>query len=184
MSAIESAANLVLGYIISVLLLYTIMPLYGYYPDFSTSNQMVLWFTVASFLRSYGLRRLFNSMVSIKLNNTNNDISSNKDIDLIRFQKELDRVIITISLKIKEKRSLAFFFLDRVREVFGTKYEVELVEDNKIVIFINNSAYSDQEYFDHKVKQYQLLINTVLNGGYNSYEELMIKSFDLNLSPK
>ena len=60
MSGLEAIANLVIGYSISVLLLYTIMPLYGYHPDFSTSNQMVLWFTIASFLRSYGLRRLFN----------------------------------------------------------------------------------------------------------------------------
>ena len=60
MSGLEAIANLVIGYSISVLLLYTIMPLYGYHPDFSTSNQMVLWFTVASFIRSYGLRRLFN----------------------------------------------------------------------------------------------------------------------------
>ena len=60
MSGLEAAVNLVLGYIISVLLLYTIMPLYGYHPDFSTSNQMVLWFTTASFIRSYGIRRLFN----------------------------------------------------------------------------------------------------------------------------
>lgn len=34
MSGLEAIANLVLGYIISVLLLYTIMPVYGYYPDF------------------------------------------------------------------------------------------------------------------------------------------------------
>ena len=59
-SVLEALANLVLGYIISVIIMYTVMPPYGYYPDVSTSNQMVLWFTIASFLRSYGLRRLFN----------------------------------------------------------------------------------------------------------------------------
>ena len=59
-SVLEALANLVLGYTISVIIMHTVMPLYGYYPDVSTSNQMVLWFTIASFLRSYGLRRLFN----------------------------------------------------------------------------------------------------------------------------
>ena len=59
-SVLEALANLVLGYIISVIIMHTVMPLYGYYPDVSTSNQMVLWFTIASFLRNYGLRRLFN----------------------------------------------------------------------------------------------------------------------------
>lgn len=73
MSGLEAAVNLVLGYIISVLLLYTIMPLYGYHPDFSTSNQMVLWFTIASFIRSYGLRRLFNFIQVLS------DVKKNKE---------------------------------------------------------------------------------------------------------
>ena len=73
MSGLEAIANLVIGYSISVLLLYTIMPLYGYHPDFSTSNQMVLWFTIASFIRSYGLRRLFNFIQVLS------DVKKNKE---------------------------------------------------------------------------------------------------------
>ena len=60
MSILEAVANLIFGYLISVLIMHFVMPLYGYYPDISTSNQMVMWFTIASFLRSYGLRRFFN----------------------------------------------------------------------------------------------------------------------------
>ena len=37
-SVLEALANLVLGYIISVIIIHTVMPLYGYYPDVSTSN--------------------------------------------------------------------------------------------------------------------------------------------------
>lgn len=183
MSAMEAGANLVLGYIISVLLLYAIMPLYGYYPDFSTSNQMVLWFTIASFLRSYGLRRLFNLKDKIKkdmnVNTAKVNIDSvDKNIELVKIDKELNKYVITIYLT-EKNRSLGFFFIDRVRELFGINYELKIEESNKIVISINTSTNTS-----HMIIKYQELIDAVLNSGCKSYEELIIKSFNLNLSPK
>ena len=70
MSALEAVSNLVLGFVISVAIMYYLMPLYGLEVSAQTSIEIVLCFTIASFFRSYLLRRFFNSIEKIKKSNS------------------------------------------------------------------------------------------------------------------
>lgn len=59
-SAIESALNIAVGFVISLGLTATVMPAFGHHVSFSENMAITSIFTVASLLRSYALRRLFN----------------------------------------------------------------------------------------------------------------------------
>lgn len=58
-SAIEAFLNVVLGFCVSVLANWLILPHYGVSNKLTTSIEIGIWFTFISFLRSYILRRLF-----------------------------------------------------------------------------------------------------------------------------
>jgi hypothetical protein len=58
-SAIEAFLNVVLGFCISVLANWLILPHYGVSSNLSTSIEIGIWFTFISFARSFILRRLF-----------------------------------------------------------------------------------------------------------------------------
>lgn len=59
-SAIEAAANIVLGFAISVAITAVLLPALGHDVTLAQNVAMTSVFTVASFARAYGLRRLFN----------------------------------------------------------------------------------------------------------------------------
>jgi hypothetical protein len=59
-SAIEAATNIVLGFGISVSITAVLLPAFGHEVTLTQNVAMTSVFTVASFARAYGLRRLFN----------------------------------------------------------------------------------------------------------------------------
>lgn len=59
-SVIEAATNIALGFGISVGITAVLMPAFGHHVTLSQNVAMTCVFTVASFARAYGLRRLFN----------------------------------------------------------------------------------------------------------------------------
>jgi len=59
-SAIEAAANVVIGYLVAVTANYFVLPAFGYMVTVQNSFTIGLAFTAISMLRSYVLRRLFN----------------------------------------------------------------------------------------------------------------------------
>lgn len=58
-SAAEASLNVTLGFGVSVLANWVILPHYGVSNKLATSIEIGLWFTLISFARSYTLRRLF-----------------------------------------------------------------------------------------------------------------------------
>lgn len=64
MSAVETAANIGIGLVISFISQLTIFHFYGVEITMAQNIQMTLWFTVISIIRSYCLRRFFNSLRS------------------------------------------------------------------------------------------------------------------------
>ena len=62
MSAVETATNIGIGLVISFLSQLVIFPLYDIHLSFGTNIELVLYFTVISIIRSYVLRRFFNSI--------------------------------------------------------------------------------------------------------------------------
>ena len=61
-SAFEAATNVIIGYLVSVLANVLILPLFGYNVTIGDSFAIGLAFTVASLVRSYVLRRIFNRL--------------------------------------------------------------------------------------------------------------------------
>lgn len=59
-SAIESAANIAVGYIIAVLAQLAIFPFFDIHVPLTDNLLIGAFFTVVSFVRSYILRRIFN----------------------------------------------------------------------------------------------------------------------------
>lgn len=60
-SLLESAANIAVGIGVAFLSQLVIFPLYGVHVPVSTNLEITLWFTLVSLVRSYCLRRWFNS---------------------------------------------------------------------------------------------------------------------------
>jgi hypothetical protein len=58
-SAMETGANLIVGYLAAVASQYAIFPMFGI--DVPVESHFIMggWFTVTSILRSYSMRRLF-----------------------------------------------------------------------------------------------------------------------------
>lgn len=61
-SAFEAIANVVIGYLVSVLANVLILPLFGYNVTIGDSFAIGLAFTLVSLVRSYVLRRVFNRL--------------------------------------------------------------------------------------------------------------------------
>lgn len=64
MSAVESMANVAIGYGVALASQLLIFPLYGINITLSTNVAIGLWFTAISIVRSYVVRRTFNRMKS------------------------------------------------------------------------------------------------------------------------
>ena len=62
MSLIETFANVVVGFALSVVITAVLLPLMGHQVGFSANLFMTSVFTVASIIRSYCMRRLFNRL--------------------------------------------------------------------------------------------------------------------------
>lgn len=62
MSAIETATNIAVGLVISLLAQMVILPVYGIHISMSENVQITIFFTAVSIVRGYCLRRLFNSL--------------------------------------------------------------------------------------------------------------------------
>ena len=60
-SAIESLTSTTIGIIIGIVLNLTILPIFGYPVSLSDSLWISVIFTVISVIRSYAVRRIFNS---------------------------------------------------------------------------------------------------------------------------
>lgn len=61
-SIIEVIVNLITGITISWLLTFFILPVFGLHPSVTEASYITLIFTVASIIRQYVLRRLFNRL--------------------------------------------------------------------------------------------------------------------------
>jgi hypothetical protein len=59
-SAVESVANVAIGYGVALVAQLTIFPLYGLHPEIGQNLAIGAWFTGVSLVRSYLIRRLFN----------------------------------------------------------------------------------------------------------------------------
>ena len=60
-SFIEANTSTFLGFIVSYILSYTVLPLYGVEQSYSVSFQITLIYTIASIFRGYFVRRYFNN---------------------------------------------------------------------------------------------------------------------------
>jgi hypothetical protein len=60
MAFIETWASTLIGLLVTLVLQFTLYPLYGIKIPTSINFQIVAWFTLASILRGYSVRRLFN----------------------------------------------------------------------------------------------------------------------------
>ena len=61
-SFIEANINTFSGFVVSMILAYTILPYFGVQQSFNTSLKITLIFTFASLMRNYLIRRLFNAI--------------------------------------------------------------------------------------------------------------------------
>lgn len=62
MSLVESCTNIAVGYLISVITNFIVLPLFGYQTTVVESFQIGAIFSAVSIIRSYTLRRIFNRM--------------------------------------------------------------------------------------------------------------------------
>ena len=60
-SFIEVNISTVIGFMVSYMLSYTVLPLYGVEQSYSVSFQITLIYTIASVFRGYFVRRYFNN---------------------------------------------------------------------------------------------------------------------------
>ena len=58
-SAVETFANVLVGYVSAVASQFIVFPLFGITVPLKTNFIMGVWFTVTSVIRSYAMRRLF-----------------------------------------------------------------------------------------------------------------------------
>lgn len=65
MSAIESVANIGVGYSLSILVQIAVFPAFGFELKISQNMAIALIFTLISVARSYTLRRMFNFISSL-----------------------------------------------------------------------------------------------------------------------
>ena len=63
MSAIETATNIPIGFVVSWLLGFYLLPIWGFEQSGKAVTTVTIIYTVASIVRSYTVRRAFNLMV-------------------------------------------------------------------------------------------------------------------------
>jgi hypothetical protein len=61
-SAIESVANVLVGYGVAILSQIVVFPWFGIHVPLSSNLAIGAWFTIISLVRSYVLRRYFNGL--------------------------------------------------------------------------------------------------------------------------
>jgi heme/copper-type cytochrome/quinol oxidase subunit 4 len=59
---IEACASVGIGFVVSIIITAIVMPLYGHHVTLSQNIQITLIFTVASIVRSYVMRRIFDHL--------------------------------------------------------------------------------------------------------------------------
>jgi hypothetical protein len=62
MSMIEVATNIVIGLVVSFIIQIAVFKLYDIHISVTQNVEITIWFTVISIIRSYLIRRWFNSM--------------------------------------------------------------------------------------------------------------------------
>lgn len=62
LSALETAVNITVGFVISWALSYFILPIWGFAQSASAATTVTIIYTIASVARSYTLRRIFNAL--------------------------------------------------------------------------------------------------------------------------
>jgi hypothetical protein len=62
LSAVESAANVIVGFGVALLSQIIVFPMFGIHVPLSTNLGIGAWFTAISLVRSYVLRRWFNGL--------------------------------------------------------------------------------------------------------------------------
>jgi hypothetical protein len=62
-SLIESLINILIGYVVALASQLAIFPMVGIHIPLSTNLEIGAWFTLISLVRSYVIRRWFNSMI-------------------------------------------------------------------------------------------------------------------------
>lgn len=60
LSAAEAGASIAIGLIVSIITNHLVFPLYGFIPSPRQNVEITAIYTAISFVRSYGVRRLFN----------------------------------------------------------------------------------------------------------------------------
>lgn len=63
MSFVEASANIIVGFIVATAANFWVLPLFGFHSTLTNSAEISVVFTVISLVRSYVMRRIFNSMV-------------------------------------------------------------------------------------------------------------------------
>ena len=66
MSLLETTTSTAIGFVVSIVLVNIVLPMYGFDVRFGQSVGITIIFTVASIVRGYGVRRLFNWVHSRK----------------------------------------------------------------------------------------------------------------------
>ena len=61
-SLLETCASIAIGFVVSVIITAIVMPAYGHRVSFGDNIQITAIFTVASIVRGYYVRRLFNHL--------------------------------------------------------------------------------------------------------------------------
>jgi hypothetical protein len=61
-SALEAVTNIGIGLLVSLIANAFVFPRYDFHPSLSDNIEITLIYTVISFVRSYGVRRAFNSL--------------------------------------------------------------------------------------------------------------------------
>lgn len=59
-SAIEAVVNILVGYSVNIAANFAIFPLFGWHITLEQNLTIGVFYTVVSFVRSYGLRRFYN----------------------------------------------------------------------------------------------------------------------------
>jgi hypothetical protein len=71
-SFLESVVNTLIGFLVALSSQLVIFPLYGIHNSLSTDISITCWFTLVSVLRSYLLRRYFNTRLTRVIRGSNN----------------------------------------------------------------------------------------------------------------
>ena len=61
-SAIETTTGTVAGFMVSLVLTYFVLPLWGLVPSMGQAVEITIIYTIASLIRGYVIRRIFNKI--------------------------------------------------------------------------------------------------------------------------